>query len=476
LVTSSAFMKMPPEQQTSIRVRAGSASDCSRRFLWCDTVSLSLSDVLRGSSFSGRLQELSGRSVLLTTRDQFAAALALVELDGVAGRIIICPPDLSPEHLSGVIAKSGAEAIVSDQVLTGHGHPDFALRVVCSFSGTPGKTERIEPCSTEWVLLTSGTTGVPKMLIHTLRTLTNAIDSGQDRQSDIVWATFYDVRRFGGLQILLRAVSGRGSLVLSGHGEPLGDYLLRLGALGVTHISGTPSHWRRVLMTPQALAITPRYIRLSGEVADQAILNALHATYPQAAVGHAFASTEAGVAFEVNDGLEGFPASMIGAPGEVEMKVVNDSLRIRSGRTALGYLSGQNEALADDEGFVDTGDMVERRGERCYFLGRRNGVINIGGLKVYPEEVEAVINRHPAVRMSIVRPRKNPITGSLVAADVVLNREPEQVSSPINFADLKREIIQICRESLAAHKVPTTIRWVPALELATAGKLARNNA
>ena len=124
--------------------------------------------------------------------------------------------------------------------------------------------------------------------------------------------------------------------------------------------------------------------------------------------------------------------------------------------------------LVDDERFVDTGDIVERRGDRYYFLGRRSGIINVGGLKVYPEEVEAVINRHPSVRMSLVRPRRSPITGSLVVADVVLNGEPEP--------DFKREILRLCHESLAAHKIPATIRFVPALDVAAAGKLARQHA
>ena len=83
-------------------------------------------------------------------------------------------------------------------------------------------------------------------------------------------------------------------------------------------------------------------------------------------------------------------------------------------------------ALADDDGFVDTGDIVERRGERYYFVGRRGGIINVGGLKVHPEEVEAVINRHPQVRMSLVRPKRSPITGAIVVADVVLNAEPRR--------------------------------------------------
>ena len=113
-----------------------------------------------------------------------------------------------------------------------------------------------------------------------------------------VWGTFYDIRRYGGLQIFLRAVLGGGSLVLSSAAEPMADHLERLSAHEVTHISGTPAHWRRALMSPQAHRITPHYIRLSGEIADQAILNTLHSFYPKAAISHAFASTEAGVGFE----------------------------------------------------------------------------------------------------------------------------------------------------------------------------------
>lgn len=229
-------------------------------------------------------------------------------------------------------------------------------------------------------------------------------------------------------------------------------------------------------MSPQAHAIAPRYIRLSGEIADQAILNSLRSFYPQASIAHAFASTETGVGFEVNDCLEGFPPSMLDALGEVAIKIEDDSLRIRSPRTAMRYVDGEDIALADQDGFIDTGDIVELRGDRYYFLGRRNGVINVGGLKVYPEEVEAVINRHPAVQISMVHPRRNPITGSLVSADVVLKEEPGQSSANTRIADFKREILQICRESLAAHKVPATIRCVAALELAAAGKLARHRA
>ena len=74
------------------------------------------------------------------------------------------------------------------------------------------------------------------------------------------------------------------------------------------------------------------------------------------------------------------------------MRVVDDTLRVRSNRAALRYLGADAPALKDADGFVDTGDVVARRGDRYLFIGRRGGVINVGGAKVHPEEVEAVLN------------------------------------------------------------------------------------
>jgi acyl-coenzyme A synthetase/AMP-(fatty) acid ligase len=156
------------------------------------------------------------------------------------------------------------------------------------------------------------------------------------------------------------------------------------------------------------------------------------------------------------------------------MKIEDGSLRIRSARTAARYLGNDGENLRDAEGFVDTGDMVERRGDRYYFLGRRGGIINVGGLKVHPEEVEGVLNRHPHVRVSLVRTRKNPITGALVVADVVLTTEADGTNG--RRADLADELLQLCRRELPRHKVPATITFVPSLAVAPTGKIARHHA
>jgi len=446
------------------------ADTAPERFFWDRAARVCVNQLACGTGLGGRLAELKGRSVVVATSSQLTTALALIELDGVARRLTILPPDT--DHLDAVIACAEADAVVIDAGTTDHGALDLPLRVVCAPAIVPAEQLSLY-VPTEWVLLTSGTSGVPKLAVHSLASLIAPIGAGQRLDSAVVWGTFYDIRRYGGLQIFLRAIVGGASLVLSCAGEPIADHLARLGRCGVTHLSGTPSHWRRALMSPEIGKISPRYVRLSGEIADQAILDSLHATFPEAGIGHAYASTEAGVSFEVSDGRAGFPADFLEHDRDgVELNLVDGALRIRSSRTAQRYLGTQHARLRDHDGYVDTGDMVERRGDRYVFAGRRGGIINVGGLKIHPEEIEAVINRHPQVRMSLVRPKQNPVTGSIVIADVVLKSECARSGGELQ---IKNDILALCREALPRHKVPAAISIVPALDVAATGKLARRH-
>jgi len=462
-------MNVPPNGAASLRAALTKPSESAGRYLWGRQAGVCLQHLAARTAFTSGLAALAGRSVLLASRDPLATATSLIELDGIARRLIICTPDLQPQHLEDVAARAGADAIVcADESCC---VPRVAIRSACDVrSLTPVDLPPVHHSRTEWVLLTSGTTGAPKLVVHTLDSLSAPIAATRASGRPTVWGTFYDIRRYGGLQVLLRALLDNGSLVLSDPGEAAGDYLARLVAAGATHVTGTPSHWRRALMCLNASTLAPLYVRLSGEIVDQSILNALRSAFPAARISHAFASTEAGVGFEVNDGLEGFPENVVARSHEVDIRILDGTIRIRSPRRATGYLD-EPSPLAGDDGFVDTGDVVERRGSRFYFLGRRSGVINVGGQKVYPEEVEAAINRHPAVRMSLVSPRANPILGSLVSADVVLDADAVNGVTP---AEMRQQIVQICQARLTRHKVPATIRFVSTVDLAPAGKLARH--
>jgi acyl-coenzyme A synthetase/AMP-(fatty) acid ligase len=472
-------MNMLQNSPASLWEAISTNADACDPFVSSAETSLPLRDLLVGSVLEGRCHELSGSSVLIATTDQLIAAAALIELDGVARRMVLCPPDLPAEYLPSIAKSAEADAIVTDRIIDGPAMANQGTAGVRSFIHCDGKIvpkgyRSSGSCETEWVLLTSGTTGVPKLVVHTLRSLTGAIDDTQPRNGGVVWSTFYDIRRYGGLQIFLRAMLTGSSMLLSTAKSSAADLLAQAGALGMTHISGTPSHWRRALMSSSAHLIAPEYVRLSGEIADQGILNHLAQVYPKARIAHAFATTEAGVAFVVNDRAAGFPASVLTHTPGVEMKVENGSLRIRSARTASRYLNEEHGPLKDADGFVDTTDMLDLRNERYHFVGRRDGVINVGGLKVHPEEVEEVINRHPEVRMSLVRTKKNPITGALVVADVVLRSAPRLESQ--GDREIQRDILLLCREGLASHKVPATINFVATLAVAESGKLIRHHA
>ncbi len=465
---------------------------------------LDLDDFAYATSLGAALPRLEGRSVVLAVGDMAKAAAALIELDGLGRRIVLCPPGVAVAGLVALIGAAQADALVYDgdeaapeaalEILApcrlpleslampaspsprlrgeGRGEGPGRLHDLAARDPAPhpsllpasGEKGPVRRFATEWVMPTSGTSGPPKMVVHTLATLTGAFRPTPSQ----AWATFYDIRRYGGLQIFLRALAGTESLTLSGPGESVDAFLIRLGEAGAKHISGTPSHWRKVLMSGQARRIDPETVRLSGEIADAAVLTSLRALYPAARVEHAYASTEAGVAFAVGDGRAGFPASLIDADGDVALKIVDNSLRIRSNRTALRYIGPDAPPLHDAEGFVDTGDIVEGRRDRYVFVGRRGGIINVGGAKVHPEEVEAALNAHDAVRASRVFARRNPITGALVVAEVVLR---EGVAAD---DDLSRDILNSCRAALPAHKAPSFLRFVAELPMTSGGKLARH--
>jgi acyl-coenzyme A synthetase/AMP-(fatty) acid ligase len=411
------------------------------------------------SPFGAERRRFAGRSVVLAVQDMAKAAAALIDLDGLAARLFLAPPGFAPEHLTLAAQRLEADALIYE----GEAPYEAPVMSQVELPMRPRGDDDAPPRVTEWVLPTSGTSGPPKLAVHTLQTLTGALGPVPHQE----WATFYDIRRYGGLQILLRALAGSGSLRLAGPDEPMDSFLDRLGAFNVTHVSGTPTHWRKALMSGAAARIAPPYVRLSGEIADDAALSGLAAAFPQARIEHAYASTEAGVVFGVADGRAGFPAEWLSRTGDVEMRLTDGALQVRSARRAL-RLIGAEGPLVDEDGFLDTGDMVEVRGDRCYFLGRRGGIINVGGAKVHPEEVEAVLNALPGVRASRVFAKANPIMGALVSAEIVLDR-PGDASR-----EREREILVEARAKLPKHMAPARLSFVAELPMTAAGKLRRH--
>src|SRR4051812_16857576 len=196
-------MNTRPQLMASIRERLASAPRGPERFLWGATASVGLGMLIdgHGTSLGGRRAELAGRSVLVATRDPLAAALALIELDGFVRRLIVCTPDLSSEHLRALVSNGGVDAIVSDYDRRDDGMC-VPLQVLCESRVTPAPQSGISPSEltlqTEWVLPPSGTAGAPKRVVPRFTSLTAPIGTPPGRDADVVWGTFYDIRRYGG--------------------------------------------------------------------------------------------------------------------------------------------------------------------------------------------------------------------------------------------------------------------------------------
>jgi len=290
-------------------------------------------------------------------------------------------------------------------------------------------------------VLTSGTTGLLKLIPHNAETL-NTFDRVRDLPGN-TWFLPYQIGSYAWYQMVsLGLFMPDQTLVPADFGDLAGSFQAALTRDGVTAISSTPTFWRHALMSIDEAVLSGaalRSISMGGEIVDQAIIDRLRALYPRAAIRHIYASSEAGAAIVVTDGLAGFPVSLTERTDRpIGVRVDGDRLFIRS----------PYSNRADGAGWVDTGDLVERRGDRFFFCGRAgNTMINVGGQKAFPPDIEAHLMAHPDVLWARVTARKAPLMGALPVATVVLKR-------PMPEAEAERMLTEHCEAGLAEYAVP----------------------
>jgi len=455
---------------------AFSADDSRVRLLLPSLGSLtgaSLRRWLQSKELAAWRRPYRGATVVLGLPESEDLALCMLALDGVATRIVLMPTDVAGDEIAAVVHRAapthwlrpvpeaidGNVAALDLPPLPGRQEGDGAETEVVSSE---------ENLSSEWVLATSGTTRTPKLVVHTLATLTKSVRRNLDVGKGLCWGLLYDLNRFAGLQVFLQAMLGGSKLVVLRKGLSLEATVHALRDAGCNALSATPTMWRRILMTPGADLLRLRQITLGGEISDETVLKALATAFPEARIVHIYASTEAGVGFAVSDGREGFPVDFLhrGVPG-AELRVdANGILQIRPAIAGQRYLQ-EPTGLAEDDGFVITGDRVVIVGDRVHFLGRDSGAINVGGNKVQPEEVERVLLSHPSVAFANVFPKRSGIMGALVEAHVVLR------SGEMEASKAPAEMRAWCVERLERYKVPAIIRIVDEIEVGSNGKVTR---
>jgi acyl-coenzyme A synthetase/AMP-(fatty) acid ligase len=246
----------------------------------------------------------------------------------------------------------------------------------------------------------------------------------------------------------------------------------------VEFASATPSFWRLLLHSAATQTLSQSnliQITIGGEAVDQPLLDSLHQAFPSARLTHIYASTEMGTCFSVSDGRAGFPADYLANPAlPCQLRIGSEGeLEILSRRRMLGYFSdsarrsnGQSKSDSSEETWFATGDIVERRGDRILFVGRKSDTINVGGAKVFPADVERCISSVPGVLQVRVYGISSSLTGQLVAAEV-------QPSGEINPDSLLSEILTSCRAKLARHQVPAKVSFCSQMPTNASGKMVR---
>lgn len=309
------------------------------------------------------------------------------------------------------------------------------------------------------LVLTTGTTGLPKGARHDWRRLV-ANSARWTSSPDARWLLTYNLNQFAGIQVLLHTLCSQAALVVPDDNRPRSALTAAVDG-GVTHVSATPTFWRFLLaLLDDDTEVPPlRQITLGGEAVPADLVAKLAARFPDARTSQVYASTEFGTAVSTTDTAAGLPVSVLERDDDsvVQFKIVDGELFARSTGGMLGYYG---DDATDAAGWSPTGDLVEVRGDRIHFTGRSVEIINVGGVKVHPLVVEERALATGDIQFAHAYGRSNPIAGQIVTLDVVVGRDVTD--------DEEEEIEDRIREScstLPDAARPRRIRFVSELDI-----------
>lgn len=298
-------------------------------------------------------------------------------------------------------------------------------------------------------LFTSGTAGLPKMICHNFRSLARSVKIAPVHSED-VWAFAYAPAHMAGIQVFFQALMNANTIV-NVFGLPRDDVLRAVEALNITHISATPTFFRGLLPPSKPLESVVR-ITSGGEAFDAKTIANLKKMFVRAKTANIYASTEAG--------------SLLVSEGEFfkippEMK---DAIKIEAGELLI-HKSLLGESLsATGNPWFRTGDMVELAENGLFrFVSRLDGIVNSGGYKVNPLEVEAALRSISGIAEARVYGKKNRLLGEILCADIVSN------DKSLDEASLRMAL----KNSLQNFKIPRIFNFVDSIELTRTGKISR---
>ncbi|MFC4102467.1 class I adenylate-forming enzyme family protein [Paenibacillus xanthanilyticus] len=295
------------------------------------------------------------------------------------------------------------------------------------------------------VLFTSGTTGRPKAILHDVAAFLERYKTPRDTLRTLTFLLFDHI---GGLNTMFHTLANGGTII-----APDSRTAPAICALIERHrielLPASPSFLNLLLMSGVYRNYdlsSLRIITYGTEVMPDSTLQAAQRAFPEIQLRQTYGLSELGI-LRAKSRASGSPWLRIGGEG-VETRIVDGMLHIRSGTAMRGYLNAPHPF--DEEGWFNTQDEVLADGEYIRILGRRSEVINVGGRKVYPVEVEDVLLQMPEVADAAVRGEPNPLMGSIVIASVNLHE-------PFDPDVLKARIRSFCRGKLEDYQIPVKI-------------------
>lgn len=311
----------------------------------------------------------------------------------------------------------------------------------------------VKSSKSEITIFTSGTTGQPKKVVHSISSLTRSVRIGE-RYRNQIWAYAYNPTHMAGLQVFFQAFENQNTLI-NVFNMPREYVYEQIQNKAITHISATPTFYRLLLPYEKEYESVVR-VTLGGEKSDQHLYDSIIKIFPNAKINNVYASTEAGSLFAAKGNCFQVPESI-----KDKIKVKDDELLIHKS------LLGKSDSFTFTDDFYHSGDLIEWVDESAglfRFKSRKNELVNVGGYKVNPGEVEDAIMDIEGVKQATVYGRANSILGNVLCADVVL--EP---NSDLKELDIKTHLHSLLQD----FKVPRRIKFVDEISLTRTGKKKR---
>ncbi len=297
------------------------------------------------------------------------------------------------------------------------------------------------------VLFSSGSTGLPKAAVHDLERLLRKFKVRKRAYRTIV---FLQLDHIGGVNTLFYTLSNSGAIIVPPDRSP--DGVCRAIATHGAELLPTSPTFLNLLLISGALGrhdlSSLKLITYGTEPMPASTLTRVAAAFPNAKLQQTYGLTEIGILRSESRGPDSLWVR-VGGEG-YETKVVDGRLWVRAESAMLGYLNAPSPFSSD--GFLDTGDLVEVDGEWLRILGRRSEIINVGGSKVHPAEVESVLLSLEGVEDAVVAAEPNAITGQIVAATV-------RLATGESLTEFKGRMRAWCRDRLEPYKIPAKVRF-----------------